>query len=126
MEAAGTRHGLAVIGSIVALGAATAALAPGASASAPVHSCANKVETLQIADGMGGTTNYKTTVKAITAQGASCTAAYKFIGLLEHNKATTEPEHYKCKIGHFKAPLGYVPQLCTKPGIRLQFAQQGG
>jgi hypothetical protein len=126
MEAARKWHGLAVVGSIVALGAGTAALAPGASATSQPHSCANKPVTLKIEDGMGGTTNYKTTVKAISAQGVSCTSAYKFLVAYLNNKSKTLPEKYKCKIARFKAPLGYVPQVCTKSGVKLQFAQQGG
>jgi len=126
MEAARTRHGLAIVGSIVALGAGTAALAPGASATSPSHSCANKPVTLKIEDGMGGTTNYKTTVKTITVQGVSCTSAYKFLVALLNNKSKTLPEKYKCKVGHFKTPLGYFPQVCTKTGAKVQFAQQGG
>jgi hypothetical protein len=126
MEAARKWQGLATLGSAVALFAATAALSPGASAAPVSHTCANKVETIQIEDGMGGTKPFKLTIKAISTKGVSCTAAYKFIGLLLTNKSPTTPEKYKCTIAHFKVPAGYFAQACTKTGKRIQYAQQGG
>lgn len=116
------------MGAVLALLVATAALTSGASAAPTVHTCANKVETLEIASGEPGAapTKYKMTIKAISAQGTTCTAAYKFIGLVLKNKTTTTPEHFKCAIGHFKAPLGYIPQVCSKSSTKIKFAQQGG
>jgi hypothetical protein len=126
MQAARKWQGVATLGSACAVAAATAALASGASAAPTMHSCANKAETIQIEDGMGGTKPFKLTVKAISTHGVSCAAAYKFIGLALNNKTRTTPEKYKCTNGHFKAPLGYVAQVCTKAGARIQYAQQGG
>lgn len=126
MEAARKRQGLATLASTAALVAVTAALSTGASAAPAAHSCANKAETIQIEDGMGGTKPFKMTIKAISTKGVSCTGAYKFIGLLLTNKSPTLPEKYKCTIGHFKVPVGYVAEACTKPGKRIQYAQQGG
>jgi hypothetical protein len=126
MQAARKWQGFATLGSAAAVLAATAALTPGASAAQAVHTCANKAETIQIEDGMGGTKPYKLTVKAISTKGVSCASAYKFIGLVLNNKSSTTPEKYKCASGHFKVPLGYIPQVCTKSGNKIQFAQQGG
>jgi hypothetical protein len=127
MQAAGRRHGLAAVGSALALMTGAAALAPEASASSgATHACANKVVTLELEGEPGVKTPFKLTIKAISTQGVSCGAAYKFIGLLETNHLTTTPEHYKCKLGHFKVPAGLVPQVCTRPGARIQYAQQGG
>ena len=107
---------------------AIGALTPGALAAPTVHSCANKAETLEIASGQPGVapTMYKTTIKAISIQGAGCATAYKFIGLLVRNKASKTPENYKCSTAHFKTPLGYIPQSCTKGSVKIKFAQQGG
>lgn len=127
MDAAGKRHGLATVGGVVALLAGTAALAPGAFASGTIHKCANKTETINLPGARAGEpTTFKTTVKAISTQGVSCAAAYRFLGLLYKNNSQVAPEKYKCKSGHFKAPIGYVPQVCTRPGARIQYAGQGG
>jgi hypothetical protein len=69
---------------------------------------------------------FKLPIKAISAKGVSCAAAYKFLALLVNNKSPKTPEKYKCTSGHFKAPVGFIPQVCTKPGARIQYAQQGG
>lgn len=119
-------QGLATLGSAVAVIAAMAALTPGASATPTVHTCANKAETIQIEDGMGGTKPYKLTVKAISTKGVSCAAAYKFIGLALNSKSPTTPEKYKCTSGHFKVPPGYIARVCTKSSAKIQYAQQGG
>jgi hypothetical protein len=127
MQAAGRRHGLATVASALALLAGAAALAPAASASSgATHACANKVVTLELEDEPGVKTPFKMTIKAIATQGVSCGAAYKFLGLLETGHSTTTPEHFKCKLGHFKVAAGLVPQVCARPGARIQFAQQGG
>ena len=104
-------------------------LGPAASAvAAPaVHKCANRAETLEIEGAPGeAPRKYKLTIKAISTQGVSCGAAYKFLGLLEKNHSPATPEHYKCKSGHFKVPAGLVAEVCTRPGARIQYAQQGG
>ncbi len=103
------------------------ALVPGAQAAGPVHHCANRSENLEIESGEGQPVrHFKTTIKAISTQGISCSAADKFLDLLEHNKTSVVPEHYKCSTGHFKAPVGYVPQVCTHKAAKIQFAGQGG
>lgn len=112
-------------GTLLALAGAVAALSPGAFAAGPAHTCANRVETLEL-QGPSGTRKVKMTVKAISTQGVTCAAAYKFLDLEVKNTTAVTPEHYRCKSGHFKAPVGYVPVVCTKPGARIQYAQQGG
>lgn len=120
--------GSAVLGGVLALAGGGAALAPGAiAASAPVHKCANKVEVLEIAGAPGeAPRTVKVTIKAISSQGVSCAAAYKFLGLQYKNTTSTPAEGYKCNTGRFKAPVGTVPEICTKPGAKIQFAGPGG
>jgi hypothetical protein len=122
------RKGSAVLGGMLALAGGGAALTPGAiAASAPVHKCANKVEVLEIAGAPGeAPRTLKVTIKAISAQGVSCAAAYKFLGLQYKNTTSTVPEGYRCKIGRFKAPAGSVPEVCAKSGSKIQFAGPGG
>jgi hypothetical protein len=128
MQARLNWKGSAVLGGVLALAGGGAALAPGAiAASAPVHKCANKVEVLEIAGAAGeAPQTVKLTVKAISSQGVSCAAAYKFLALQLKNTTSTAPESYKCKIGRFKAPPGSVPEVCTKPGAKIQYAGPGG
>jgi hypothetical protein len=120
--------GSAVLGGALALAGGGAALAPGAiAASGPVHKCANKVEVIEVA-GVAGEAprTLKVTVEAISSQGVSCAAAYKFLALQFKNTTSTPTEGYKCEIGHFKAPVGFVPEVCTKPGAKVQYAGPGG
>jgi hypothetical protein len=105
---------------------AVAALVPGAQGAGTVHRCGNKPVTLEIDSGEAKPEIVKTTIKDITAQGLTCSAAYKFLGLLFHNKTSTTPEHFKCTTGHFKVPIGYVPQVCTHKGTKVTYAAQGG
>jgi hypothetical protein len=119
------RHRLTTVGGLAAMVVAAAALAPGALAAGQAHTCADKVFVIET-PGPAGTIKNKLPVKAISTQGVSCAAAYKFIGLAFKNMTSTYPEHYKCKTGHFKVPLGYVPQVCTKPGAKIQYAVHGG
>jgi hypothetical protein len=127
MEAAGRWHGLATAGGVLAIVAGAAALTPGASASGTAHSCANKTETIEVKGEPGSApTKFKETIKAISTEGVSCAAAYKFLGLQVRNTTQTTPEHYKCKTGHFKVPLGYVPMVCTHAGAKIKYGQQGG
>jgi hypothetical protein len=127
MKAVRKWQGPATLATLFALTAGLGALAPGALATPTVHSCANKVETLELESEPGkAPTPFKMTIKTISIQGGGCTTAYKFIGLLEHNKAPTLPEKYKCTIAHFKAPSGYVPEVCTKGAVKIKFSQQGG
>jgi len=127
MEARLKGRRLAVLGGLLALAGGAAALTPGASAAGSLHKCANTTLVLEITGAPGeAARKYKLTIKAISTQGVSCTAAYKFIHLEETNKTRTVPEHYKCTSGHFKAPIGTVPTTCTKPGAKIQFAGPGG
>lgn len=126
-----TRLGLkesAALGGVLALaGGGAVALTPGAVAAPVVHKCANKAEVLEL-PGVPGEAprKYTITYKAISTQGVSCAAAYKFLALEVKNKAAAPVEKYKCTIGHFKAPAGLVPQVCTKRGAKIQFAAPGG
>ncbi len=129
MEARLGSKRLAALGGLLALAGGVAALTPGAMAAAgPVHKCANKTEVIEIQGGPGeAPRKYKVTIKAISTQGVSCAAAYKFLALqYKSNTTSTIPEHYKCTTGHFKVPVGTVPQVCTKPGAKIQYAGQGG
>lgn len=65
-------------------------------------------------------------VKAISTKGVSCSAADKFIKLSLTSTTGVVPEHYKCKSGHFKVPVGYVAQVCIHGAARIQYAQHGG
>jgi hypothetical protein len=116
---------VAAVGTILALLGGAAALTPGAQAAGQTHKCANQVETIEL-PGPSGPTTVKTTVKDISTQGVTCAAAYKFLILTYKSTSAVAPEHYKCKTGHFKAPTGYVPEVCTRPGARIQYAAHGG
>ena len=105
---------------------AAAALVPGAQASAAVHRCGNKHETVEVDTGEAKPELVKTIAKNIVAQGLSCSSAYTFLHLLYTDKTSTPPEHFKCTNGHFKVPVGYVPQVCTHKGMKVEYATQGG
>jgi hypothetical protein len=127
MQARLNWKGSAALGGVLALAGAGAVLTPGAIAAPAVHKCANKVEVLEIAGAAGeAPRTFKVTVKAISSQGVSCAAAYKFLALQFKNTTSTAPEGYKCKNGGFKAPVGSVPEVCTKPGAKIQYAGPGG
>jgi hypothetical protein len=113
----------AMSGSCLALALGALALLPGA-ASASTHACANHTFVLEIETELGKPkTKYNLPVKQITTEGVSCASALKFLsGYLKTGKAS---EGYKCGIAKFKAP-GLVPERCTKPGKKIQFAHQGG
>ena len=57
-------------------------------------------------------------------EGVSCTSAYKVITALYTSGGKTEG--FKCTSGKFKVPKYTIPQQCTKPGKKIQFAGQGG
>lgn len=119
--------GSAALGGVLALVGGGAVLSSGAVAAPVVHKCANKVEVLEIAGAPGeAPRTVKVTVKAISSQGVSCAAAYKFLALQFKDTTSTAPEGYKCKNGGFKAPAGSVPEVCTKPGAKIQYAGPGG
>ena len=119
-------QGPAAIGSAVALLAGAAALAPGASIAATTHNCGTKSFTIERkAENGTPASKIKVTVSQITTHGVSCQAAGSFLKKL-YTSGTGVPENYKCANGHFKVPLGYVPQVCTKPGAKIQYAVHGG
>jgi hypothetical protein len=127
MHPATTRNRLAALGGLLTLGASVLALAPAALAAPVIHKCANRPETLEIESEIGQPpVAFKETFKTVSTQGVTCTAADKFLDLVAKNKTPTVPEHYKCTIGHFKVPLGYVPEVCTKPGAKIEYSQRGG
>jgi len=126
MQAARNWHGLATAGSILALLGGLAAITPASVAAATVHKCANKTLTLNLPTGEGGTRQYPEPIKAITTEGIGCAGAYKFFSAYFGRQTQTAPEGFVCKTAKFKAPAGLVPQSCSKPGVKIQFAVQGG
>ena len=111
----------------VAAVTAGGALTAGASAAAVTHHCGNASEVFEIKSPNEPVRKVALKIEAITTRGISCSGADKFLSLVYKNtNPTTTPEHFKCTIGHFKAPLGHVPQVCTKPGVRIQYAAPGG
>jgi hypothetical protein len=111
---------------VIALGAA---LAPGAQASDAFKSCANKQITFQVGEEGEKKTTVSVPVKQVEVKGTSCAAAYEFFHLAfsgENGGSTGYPQGYRCKPATFKAPLGYFPQICTKPGKTIKYAQPGG
>jgi hypothetical protein len=126
MRAARKLQGPAVLGSALAILAGTAALTPGASVAAATHNCGSKTITIEHpAENGAPASKFKLTVSQIMTQGVSCQAAASFFNKL-YTSTTGVPEKYKCTIGHFKVPRGKVPEICSRPGRRIQFAGQGG
>lgn len=126
MKAVPKWPGLAVMGGTLALLAGTA-LTPSASVAASTHACGNHTVVLEIEGEPGKPkTKYKLPIKQIVTQGVSCTAAFKFLGTLYNGKGGAKPEGYACKVGKFKVPTGSVPEVCSKPGKKIQFAGKGG
>jgi len=114
------------ISSSVLLG--MAGLGGGAQAAGTLHKCGNKSFTIEIPQGTIPQTYkpFKTVAKNINVSGVSCTAAFRFLGLVYKNHTPTSPEHYKCTTGKFKEPSGYFPQLCTHNGAKIEYGAQGG
>jgi hypothetical protein len=126
MKASRKWQGIATIGSALALALGGLALIPGA-AVASTHACGNHTVVVEVETGPGQPkTKIKLPTKQIVTQGVSCASAFKFISALYKNTTGKTPEGYKCAIGKFKVPLGKVPERCTKPGKKIQFAGQGG
>lgn len=126
MQAAPKWQGLATLASVVALGGGLAAIAPAAVAAS--HDCGQKTITVTIVDEAGGPpSKFKEPIKAIKTEGVSCESAFKFLTAMYNNHTSKTPEGYKCGVAKFKAPLGFVPEQCTKSGGRkIQFAGRGG
>ena len=126
MKAARKWQGLATVGGVIAIFSGAAALAPGASIAATTHNCGNKTITFERpAENGSPASKFKLQTAQIVTQGVSCQAAYAFLTKL-YNSSTGTPEKYKCAGAHFKVPAGKVPEVCTKPGKKIQFAGQGG
>lgn len=126
MEAARKRYGIGALVSAVALIALVAALTPGAQAASGLTSCPNKAIKVQVE---GSTKPFTVVVKTISVKGTSCAKANEFFRLTyngEKISKTGYPQNYKCEAGEFKVPVGYFPQVCTKPGKTIQYAAQGG
>jgi hypothetical protein len=123
MRAVRRWQGLATIGSALALALGALALMPGA-AVASTHACGNHTIVYEQEVEVGQPkTKYKLPIKQIVTQGVSCTSAYKVIAAVYSGKAT---EGFKCTSGKFKVPKYTIPEQCTKPGKKIQFAGQGG
>lgn len=120
-------RGMAVMGSVTALFATAVAMAPGAAASS-FRGCPNLTVVLSAPTGeVGKTVKYHEHIKAISSQGVSCAGSDTFIR--KYLTATTvgKVEGYSCRVTTtFKAPLGYVPMLCTRGGSAIRFARHGG
>jgi hypothetical protein len=127
MQAAPRWQGLATLASVVALGGGLAAIAPGTAVAAS-HDCGQTTITITIAGEEGAAPRkFKEPIKAIKTEGVSCASAFKFVSALYNNHTSKTPEGYKCTGAKFKAPLGFVPEQCTKSGGRkIQFAGRGG
>jgi hypothetical protein len=129
MKGSTTLQRFGVLGATVALIALVAALTPAAQAKGSYKSCADKKIHFKIEDGEGGQSPYTTTVKTISVKGTSCHGAYQYLGDLYGGKSPDKKgriDGYNCKIGTFKAPLGYVPTICSKGGKTIKYAGQGG
>jgi hypothetical protein len=125
MKTSSRWKGLGALGSVVAIAAVAMALTPGAQASSGYTSCPNK--TFKIV--LEGGTKFPVTAKAISVSGLSCAGAYEFIGFEYRGERTGNSgfaQNYHCKPVEFKAPLGFLPTLCTKGGKKIKYAQQGG
>jgi hypothetical protein len=109
---------------VVALIALAMALTPGAQASSGFTSCANKTVKIDIEGN-----KFSVHAKAISVSGVTCAAAYEFIAYSyrgEKISKTGFPLNYTCKPAEFKTPVGYLPTICTKPGKKIKYGQQGG
>ncbi len=115
-----------MIGSCLAIALGALALLPGAAA-ASTHSCGTHTVTLEFESEPGKPkTKFKLPIKQIETQGVSCATAFKFVTALYDGKSTKTPEGYKCVVAKFKVPQGSIPERCTKPGKKIQFAGKGG
>jgi hypothetical protein len=93
---------------------------------ATTHNCGSKVITIERPGENGApASKFKFPIEQITARGLGCQTAYSFLNKL-YNSSSGTPEKYKCTNGHFKVPAGKVPETCTKPGKKIQFAGEGG
>jgi hypothetical protein len=102
---------------------AIAGLGTGAQAAGTLHSCGNHAYTIEIPSETEAPPNkFKEYAKNINESGTTCAAAYKFIGQLYQGHAGG----FKCTSAKLKEPRGYVPQQCTRKGVKIQYGGQGG
>ncbi len=127
MKAVRTWREPASVASIFALVASALALTP-SYAAASTHACGNHTVVYEYEAEPGKPkSKINIPIKQIVTQGASCSAAFKLVNALYDGKSqSAKPEGYTCKIGKFKVPRGSVPEVCTKPGKKVQFAGKGG
>jgi hypothetical protein len=125
MKASRRWQGLATIASVMALAGGLAAITPGVAVAA-THNCGSKNIVFERPGENGSPpSKFKLSTVQISTQGVSCQAAYAFLTKL-YNSSTGTPEKYKCTVGHFKVPAGKVPEVCTRPGKKIQWGGQGG
>ncbi|HWF31472.1 MAG TPA: hypothetical protein VG188_02830 [Solirubrobacteraceae bacterium] len=118
-------QGLATVASVAVLAGGLAAITPGVAVAA-THSCGSKTIVFERPGENGAPpSKFKLSTVAISTAGVSCQAAYSFLTKL-YNSTSGTPEKYKCTVGHFKVPAGKVPEVCTRPGKRIQWGGQGG
>jgi hypothetical protein len=126
MKAAPKWQGLATIASVMALAGGLAAITPGVAVAA-THSCGGKTIVVERPGEDGAPpSKFKFPVAQISTQGVSCQAAYAFITKVYNSTSGGTPEKYKCVAGHFKVPSGKVPEVCSRPGKKIQWAGEGG
>jgi hypothetical protein len=116
--------GLGALASVGAIVAVAVALTPGAQAANSYKSCANKSVKINVEGN-----KFTVHAKAISVSGVTCAAAYEFIAYNYRGEKVSKtgfPLNYTCKSAEFTTPPGYLPTLCTKPGKKIKYGQQGG
>ena len=128
MSAFSRRHwaGAIAAGALTVIG--VAGFGAGAQAAGAFHNCGNRAVTVELSSGTVPPEIHKYALHAknVKVKGTSCSAATKFIRLLYNNQTATTPEHFKCVNGKFKEPAGFLPELCTRGRIKIEFGHQGG
>jgi hypothetical protein len=103
---------------------AAAGLGTGAQAAGTLHSCGNHSYTIEVPSGTEAPANkFKVTAKNINESGTTCAAAIKFV---EDVYKATVPPHFKCTNAKLKEPRYFIPEQCTRGGVKIQFGHQGG
>ena len=129
MKTASKWFGIGGLGSLLALVVLVVALSAGAQASSGFTSCGNKTLNVTVESGPGEKQTFPVKVKAVSVQGTTCAAAFEFVRYAYSGEKIGKsgyPQNYHCKPAEFKAPLGYIPTLCTKGGKKIKYAGQGG
>ncbi len=132
MEVAASRwRALAALGGVTLALVGAGVFAAGAPAqrayAAGTVSCGNHSLVIEIESGEAATPPTKFTVhtKNVKATNLSCGAAFTFINAVYHSKTGT-PDHYKCKLGKAKEPVGFFDQVCTHGSKKVEYGAQGG